>query len=456
MPDERKLTVGQTYHWSVEAITDGQKKIVVPDETLNTPLPTYGGNKFSSVTILTRGAELNGVAVDNEFRAMAQHIAQLDVLGVPDTQQGLVLDYNADTGKWDKDGTTSEVTVDELNNDLGKSLVLLTGWSTPNSAIAFNSGASEAAADTFYASLVQLDQMLGGGIGDGAGNIYDNTGKLIRDQGKLFNSYLHFIGFGQGAVVDDEIIQRLGTDYPLAGGVDKDDRDLQMTTIDPQDFQQDSLKGRFVSLNEPKIQIWKNITFADNYYQEFSANGKTDTRMGEAITGADLNVDLSDYTGFGVDDGKGGLHDRALAWYAGTLNLTGSTIPSLGNEKVYRRLGDLEPDQRSAISESTWYTPDYAGYKLKRGAVNNPSEGIGTGWFYSALGGGKDLRPYGTARQSKQQLGDFEQYLNNNRTLVSVDNTATANMRGDYAVPTLFDGNFDAVTNKLDGQYIPG
>ena len=85
-----------------------------------------------------------------------------------------------------------------------------------------NSGFSEAAADTFYASLVGLDQMLGGSIGNSTG-IYDPQGKLIRNQGKLFNSYLHFIGFGQGAVVNDEIIQRLGTDYPLAGGATLDD-----------------------------------------------------------------------------------------------------------------------------------------------------------------------------------------------------------------------------------------
>jgi hypothetical protein len=36
-----------------------------------------------------------------------------------------------------------------------------------------------------------------GGIGDGTGKIYDSKGKLIRNQGELFDSTLHFIGFGR-------------------------------------------------------------------------------------------------------------------------------------------------------------------------------------------------------------------------------------------------------------------
>jgi DNA/RNA endonuclease G (NUC1) len=39
---------------------------------------------------------------------------------------------------------------------------------------------------------------------------------------------------------------------------------------------------------------------------------------------------------------------------------------------------------------------------------------------------------------------------------VGVDNTSSSRMRGDYAVPTLFDGNFDAIQQKNDDQFIPG
>jgi large repetitive protein len=72
--------------------------------------------------------------------------------------------------------------------------------------------------------MVRLDQALGGGVGrtvNGQTKIYDDNGKLIRTQGDLFNSPLHFIGHSRGAVVESEIIQRLGTYFPNAGGAIK-------------------------------------------------------------------------------------------------------------------------------------------------------------------------------------------------------------------------------------------
>ncbi len=53
------------------------------------------------------------------------------------------------------------------------------------------------------------------------GFIEDN-GDLRRQQGNLFNSPMHFIGFSRGTVVNSKIIQRLGTYYPLAGGFEAD------------------------------------------------------------------------------------------------------------------------------------------------------------------------------------------------------------------------------------------
>ena len=115
-----------------------------------------------------------------------------------------------------------------------------------------NSGFAEAAADSMFAGIVKLDQSLGGSVGehDSSGNLtklYDEKGDLIRNQGLLLNSDLHFIGFSRGTVVNSEIIQRLGTYFPHAGGVERDASgkvikgDLQMTTIDPHDFDQPNL-----------------------------------------------------------------------------------------------------------------------------------------------------------------------------------------------------------------------
>jgi len=98
---------------------------------------------------------------------------------------------------------------------------------------------------------------------DRLNRLYDSQGKLIRKQGDLFNSQLHFMGFSRGTVVNSEIVQRLGTFFPQAGGTSMANRDLQMTTIDPHDFYQPSLNLQlrdFISTNfsdfyQPKVQV---------------------------------------------------------------------------------------------------------------------------------------------------------------------------------------------------------
>lgn len=65
----------------------------------------------------------------------------------------------------------------------------------------YNAGYAEAAADALFASLVQLDLSNERSVGLG-GVLYDQAGKLIRNQGAVFNSPLHFIGFSRGTVVN--------------------------------------------------------------------------------------------------------------------------------------------------------------------------------------------------------------------------------------------------------------
>jgi hypothetical protein len=145
-----------------------------------------------------------------------------------------------------------------------------------------------------------------------------------------------------------------------------------------------------------------------------------------------------------------------LAWYAGTANLNESQFPSENGDTIYCRLGDLKQNNITDVTK-TWYTPDHTNASFTHGNEKAPWEGIGTGWFDSVLGGGSQLRPYfDGGKKKKNELGDFEDYLKNNRVSVYEDNTYSASMRGDYAVPTLFNGNFDAVAAQLDSQPIPG
>jgi large repetitive protein len=389
------------------------------------------------VTILTSGLERNELIagkVNDQLFQMASHIAQTDS-EVGEGQRGLLMKFDTQTQQWywNDNGTTR---FDVPDNYAGKSLVL-------DANINFNqqlfnntnvAGWAEGVADNLFSALVKLDVRLGEQIGG-----YDLQGNLTRTKGKLFNSSLHFIGVGQGAIVNDEIVQRLGTYYPTVGK--NGGTDLQMTTIDAPAAIQGSTIPNFT--RDPEIKIWDNVTFADNYYQTITNGINQNTLVGRSINGADVNIDLSQYYQFGEDDNIGSPHLNALAWYVGTANLSGS---KLNNQKIYRRAGDLSSNLNTTRPE-TWYTPTYGTASTfmlppTHGAANAPWEGIGTGWFYSVLGGGISRRAA----------------ANGIRTDVKEDNTATAapRQRGDFAVPTLFDGNFDAIFNQQNIQPIPG
>lgn len=287
---DRTLTAGQTYYWAVEAInTEGERNLDFGE--FNTQLES-ALSPFRSVTVLTHGFTPPIVAeavIPPNFFDIANNIA--DAAG-----GGLILRYDRGTGFWvpvNKYGVVMQdfpagqnpkMTPNYLeqlatyvsDNYSDKPLVLLPDWAQNNESSVPDSGFTEGAADAFYASLVQLDQALGGSIGqrDSQGNLvslYDSTGNLIRNQGDLLSSPMHFIGFSRGTVVNSEIAERLLTAFPLAGGSDEGNRDFQVTTIDPHDFDQESLSlvgiGGFRNFYEPKVQTWEGITFADNYYQ---------------------------------------------------------------------------------------------------------------------------------------------------------------------------------------------
>ena len=430
LSDDRVLTAGQEYHWAVEAVTKkGERKLVKDKFKTLLPAPMDGGNTFSSVTVLTRGLEAQPNLIDRQFEQIASHLTK---------ENGLVMRYDRATNKWGWLNLDGSTTFSPPTHKLGAPLVLIPGWEQPPEATAFNSGFTEAAADASFASLVALNQSL------------ENT---------LFNSPMHFMGFGQGTAINNEIVQRLGTYFPLAGGTSLVNRDLQMTTIDPHDFDQDYLLGTLKSFRDPSVRIWENVTYADNYYQNVPAvdTQETNTRAGRRIAEADWNVHLGGSDGTGSLDGSsrigftehitdGKPHMHALTWYGGTANLSGSKLPSRNGETIYRRLGDLELDSSGNPTTPTWYTPDRTNANFNHGEQRAPWEGIGTGWFYSVLGGGSQLRPYDVNVSNRVPLTEDNTYT---------DGIIGNKMRGDYAVPTLFNGNFDA-SKRFTRQSVPG
>lgn len=510
----RSLTAGQNYNFAVEAVSNSGA--VTKDLGQFQTIPPVSNSPFSSVSVLTHGFTLLPVqsGIPDSFFQMANKIAT--VSGNTPENSGLIMRYDKPTGNWipiDLQGrvitdltgglNTSEPNyLSTLANKLkkgvvidgkeikylnkNKPLVLLNEWSLDRESVIPDVGFSEGAADALFASLVQLDLALGGKVGEYQGNqlkrLYDSQGKLIRQQGDLFNSPMHFMGFSRGTVVNSEIVQRLGTFFPQAGGTSMANRDLQMTTIDPHDFYQPSLNLQlpgFISTNfsdfyEPKVQVWNNVTFADNYYQNVAnPNGVTATPNGRALSllpqeelnknpkPAGLNFPkatngvnlgqadreillgtregepdrINSRIGFTKDDSIAGTHKRAFGWYAGTVDLDleevllqyphveASENPQAVNDML-GKMGKPELFDPNFPAAKPWYD-------------NGNGEGVGEGWFYSVLGGGKD-------RRTLSSVG---------RVPVSFDNTLSAGMRGDYAVPTLFNGNFDQyIPNKSDAE----
>jgi DNA/RNA endonuclease G (NUC1) len=515
LPENLTLTAGQEYNWAVEAWNkNGSRNIDFGDFWTPLQPALNGGDTFPSVTVLTHGFKppfsppfFNNPGIPSEFYQLGNSIANA---GAEDN--GLMMRYDLATGYWVPVNKYGVVAGDfpaglspkddpgyltKLKSyiapylDKNEPLVLLNDWSNNNESAAPDSGFSEAVADAFFTSLVQLDQLF----------IDENS---TAKQGAILNSPLHFIGFSRGTVVNSEIIQRLGTYFPEAGGKENSDvRDLQMTTLDPHDFDQPGLNvvtDNFGDFREPKIQVWKNVTFADNYYQTvpnlltgtvspagrdipnlpFTENGKTAPglkfpREGWRSENPDATApllgepDLSVLLGTNKDNpdynssragftketdptvgiaGRGAVHGRVLSWYGGTSDLFPTNFPfdeNLDANPLFRRRGDgyREPlfDKDFSFSEiannsdrvTPWYTPEHS---FEHGVDAAPWEGIGTGWFYSVLGGGSELRPQ----------------TNVERIPVDFDNTYDARMRGDAAVPTLFNGNFDAVFNPQGGN----
>ncbi|WP_404783509.1 putative Ig domain-containing protein [Altericista sp. CCNU0014] len=430
LPPDRILTAGQRYYISVdlkrvngELVSSSVSKdyffqvdpAKLPSTVIN--IPSISAKSFDSVTIAYQGYEPGKGFDDYSYRGIDS------LAGAAAEARATVIMYDPTDNSWnsvdylssDKDlflrPRTQKLTTEDLQNlPKNNPLWILLRTSDTDKR---NSGFAEAEADVFFTALVQLDQLLGGGVSG-----YDTQGKLQRTQGALLNSPLHFIGFSTGSIVNAEIVQRLGTYFPNAGGQTSTTRDLHFTTIDPLSSNSQALGGGSKgSILDPELKIWNNVTYADNYYQTKSTQ---DSPAGRSLLQSDWEVYLGDYAGFDKQvSSQFGPHELSLMWYLGTANLSNSfenrvefnSNPLTGISQqflfgippryfvpttVFRRYGDLYNagiiDYLDAGTK-TWYSPDHRAENLPHGEVDAIWEGVGTGWFYSVSGGGYRYRP---------------------------------------------------------------
>ncbi len=477
----KSLTAGQRYHWGVEIENSSGIAASAPFSAQ----AVTNNDPYSVVTILTHGFQLDPIS-DFTGAHYQQPIAFMDLAHLISEAGGggVVLSYDKLTGEWiDRQTGLSGSTA--LTS--GRPVVLVSDWY--NESDISDTGFSEAAADALFASLVDLNRRTGGDI---------------------FDSPLHFIGHSRGTVVNSEIIQRLGW-YKMPAD------QIYMTTLDIHDFEQKSLdvplgklldavstgltiaaggslvaapyatpflvnlKGMietvktvaevagialdipYADFKDPDVQVWANVDFADNYYQQGadeSADGLllahvTATPNGRSLVGADINRSFDSNAGFGREDfqslnfGLGGTHSRVWQWYAGTvdtgmLEFNGNPIfRSIGDEGyAVDALGFALPGFRFTDvswyhSNPEWIIPDiarrtlYTNFDLlSQGYEPVIREGITNGWYFSPLGGGANYLPD----------------RNTTGKPVTEDNTEVT--KGTDAVPDVINGDFESGTRQ--------
>ncbi|MCB2039654.1 MAG: hypothetical protein KDH48_02045, partial [Rhodoferax sp.] len=513
----KALTAGQLYHWGVYLEHSGQATNTFQAGTFRAQA-VDAESTYSSVTVLTHGFQLSLTSSFNnqgQFKQPEAFMEMADMI-VAAAGGGVVLAYDklsglwVDRSVWNGYGEPPAYALAANRIQAGKAVVLVSDWHVESDIS--DSGFSEAAADAMYASLIDLDKEVGG----------------------ILSSPLHFIGHSRGTVVNSEIIQRLGANDKVTSGI-------HMTTLDPHDFDQKSLdvplgtalekvqqlltlaqagyvvggvvapatapaaiiaitrlqniKSKIqwaqekaallgIALNipygdfkDPDVQIWDNVSFADNYYQTAAyeptsagpivtatPNGRPLDPTPSAVPGdpsapkiysqgdsaADIDMLLDSIAGFGFEDfsflgglpsGFGGPHSRVWQWYAGTIDtgvLEFQDMPiwrSAGDQGLATEILSVIPLPNSHYSDQAWYASNP--YRIVGGSgrnlyTQNPSnvatdihEGITVGWYFSALGGGSAYRP--------ERNGPTTPYTTDN---TEVNKPAEP-------VPTVFNGDFE-------------
>ena len=490
--DPTELTAGQRYYWGVELVANGQ---TFTEATSFSAKAVVASGSYNGVTVLTHGFQLDPEPSfsDPAYR-QPEAFMQLARLIADASGGGVVLSYNKNTGQWVdlKTGATGAAALQG-----GKAVVLVADWFKESDIS--DAGFAEAAAESMYASLADLN---------------------LKTTGALFGSPLHFIGHSRGTSVNSEIIQRMALLNPTITGI-------HMTTLDAHEFKQDSLKvplGTLISsiktaadlgtaaailfppaapaapflrglstvlrvvlnaaeqlgvsldiayddFSDPDVMRWSNIGFFDNYFQEtasglisisaplvgeVASTSFTATPNGRALTGADFEIRLNDAAGFTQDDfkasvpiglgsllpwtlsidtGIGGPHSRVWQWYAGT---TKTDILSFAENPIYRRVVDEGIIARTTGGLPTFRFNTSPWYYSLPGQTLNPA--VAEPWnlagaVWEGIGDGWYFSPTGGGVAERPVAAGD----------VAVDPTTdnTEVTQGAEPVPSVFNGNFE-------------
>nr|WP_322865701.1 CARDB domain-containing protein [Aquicoccus sp. G2-2]MEA1112959.1 CARDB domain-containing protein [Aquicoccus sp. G2-2] len=356
LPPETVLTAGQRYFWGVESMLSDDTK--QPDinrkygQFYVNPVKPETGAAFAGVAVLTHGLSLPFIGPEADQTALFEMAVKM-----AEATDGAVLYYDplergeTSSGS-NRYGAWVNITPDKKVAD-ANALILVPDWT--NATTIGDTGFAEAAADAFFAEIVDLDNRVGG----------------------VLSAPLHFIAEGRGTAVNTEIVQRLlsliGEDKlgpiqvttidPLAGA--QPQRQFDVSTVlgfveqtaklasygfalyaagnvyatiesgglsssvtvtnaltgiryyqKAQDFAEtvgnikttlEALKLNKIDLtdfSDPATIAWNGVGFADNYFQTVAKTSGwlSFTTKGTALKTANVNLNLSNLPGFIEDD----------------------------------------------------------------------------------------------------------------------------------------------------------
>jgi hypothetical protein len=256
----------------------------------------YAGGSTPGGTIITHGWQLTD-SVPGWTYTMAKAIR--DHVG------GIVGSYDKGTGSFKEvtyNGGSWSIGPDDIQPIQSGENILIFDWAFESGLSGWRNGTkgwSEGAAEALFAAMAEL----WGGIEE------------------LSAVSLHFIGHSRGAVVNSEVVERLG-----ASGVAVD----HITNLDPHDFDEAGIpfdgSYRDWELGRPQgsagwndswgMTTWTNVSYADTFWSNESSGLRPNGREpGSKNRPLNLGLALADEIN----------HSDVHAWYHGTIDTTATT-----------------------------------------------------------------------------------------------------------------------------------
>ena len=96
-------------------------------------------------------------------------------------------------------------------------------------------------------------------------------------EGKVFESPLHFIGHGRGAILNSEVIQRLGYYSKVTGGIQYTALDPPIDTIPFRNLTEYGLSN-WSQFFDPTIQIWNNVRLRREFLPDDTRDREEESR----------------------------------------------------------------------------------------------------------------------------------------------------------------------------------